>query len=155
MNCPSSTRGLPRIESPTRNGAQLEEGTQRASDGHSSWGRVHGLTRRMGGCRTAILYKSRQNCVRTSAQGGSAGLDRPADVGTPRESGCATVNVKRAVGLRTGGTIVQLRRASVTVSLALLLSAATADAQGKYLLWSYFTLRDGEYWQANYAFDSK
>ena len=51
--------------------------------------------------------------------------------------------------------MMRLRRASVIVSLALLLSAATADAQGKYLLWSYFTLRDGEYWQANYAFESK
>jgi len=39
--------------------------------------------------------------------------------------------------------------------LSLVLSAATADAQGKYLLWSYFTLRDGEYWQVNYAFESK
>ena len=51
--------------------------------------------------------------------------------------------------------MMRLRRASVIVSLALLLSAATADAQGKYLLWSYFTLRDGEYWQVDYAFESK
>jgi len=51
--------------------------------------------------------------------------------------------------------MMRLRRASVIVSLALLLSTATADAQGKYLLWSYFTLRDGEYWQASYAFASK
>src|SRR5499427_8879051 len=54
-----------------------------------------------------------------------------------------------------GQAMMRLRRASVIVSLALLLSAATAAAQGKYLLWSYFTLRDGEYWQANYAFESK
>src|SRR5262249_61883330 len=47
------------------------------------------------------------------------------------------------------------RQASLVVSLTLVLSATTADAQGKYLLWSYFTLRDGEYWQANFAFESK
>jgi len=39
--------------------------------------------------------------------------------------------------------------------LALLLSAATAYAQSKYLLWSHFTLRDGEHWQVHYAFESK
>jgi len=43
----------------------------------------------------------------------------------------------------------------LVVSLFLVLSATTADAQGKYLLWSYFTLRDGEYWQVSYAFESK
>jgi len=47
------------------------------------------------------------------------------------------------------------RQASLVVSLSLVLSAATADAQGKYLLWSYFTLRDGEYLRANFAFESK
>jgi len=51
--------------------------------------------------------------------------------------------------------MARVRRASVIISLALLLSAATADAQGKYLLWSYITLRDSEYWQANLAFESK
>src|SRR5262249_57799968 len=93
---PFKHEGIAPNRIPTRNGAQLEAGTQRVTYGHSSWGRVYGLARRMGGYRTAILYKSRQNCVRTSAQGGSAGLDRPADVGTPRERECATVNVNRA-----------------------------------------------------------
>jgi hypothetical protein len=51
--------------------------------------------------------------------------------------------------------IVRLRRAWVIVSLALLLSAATAYAQSTYLLWSHFTLPAGEHWQVHYAFESK
>jgi hypothetical protein len=51
--------------------------------------------------------------------------------------------------------IVRRRRASVIISLALLLSSATAYAQSTYLLWSHFLLRDGDQWQVNYAFESK
>ena len=91
----------------------------------------------MGGYRTAILHKSRQNCVRTSAQGGSAGLDRSADVGSPRESECATVNVKRAVDLRGGQAMIRLRPLLVIAALSLLTSAATANAQTAWVLWEH------------------
>jgi len=55
----------------------------------------------------------------------------------------------------TDGQMIVRLRASVIVTLALLLSAATTYAQSMYLLWSHFTLRDGEHWQVHYAFESK
>ena len=81
-------------------------------------------------------------------------MDRSADLGCPRERECATVDTKRAVGLTRASneaTATGIRDRLV----ALLLSAATANAQGKYLLWSHFIPPDGEYWQVNYAFESK
>ena len=47
------------------------------------------------------------------------------------------------------------RSATLLAAFSLLVSAATAYAQSKYLLWSHFILRDGEQWQVNYAFESK
>src|SRR5215470_9071449 len=55
----------------------------------------------------------------------------------------------------TDGQVIVRLRASVIVTLALLLSVATTYAQSMYLLWSHFTLRDGEHWQVHYAFESK
>ena len=56
---------------------------------------------------------------------------------------------------QTDEQVIVRQRASVIISLALLLSAATAYAESIYLLWSHFTLRDGEHWQVHYAFESK
>ncbi len=51
--------------------------------------------------------------------------------------------------------MTRLRRTAVIATLFLLAWAATAHAATKYLLWSHFTLRDGEHWQLSYAFESK
>ena len=50
---------------------------------------------------------------------------------------------------QTDEQVIVRQRASVIISLALLLSAATAYAESIYLLWSHFTLRDGEHWQVH------
>jgi hypothetical protein len=46
------------------------------------------------------------------------------------------------------------RKASLLVAFYLLTSAATAYAECAWVLWSHFTLRDGERWLVNRAFDS-
>jgi len=47
------------------------------------------------------------------------------------------------------------RRASLLVALYLLTSAALARAECAWVLWSHFTLRDGDHWWVNHAFESK
>jgi len=46
------------------------------------------------------------------------------------------------------------RRASLLVAFYPLTSAATANAECAWVLWSHFMLRDGERWLVNHAFES-
>ena len=50
--------------------------------------------------------------------------------------------------------MMRLRRASVIAALYVLASAATASAEGPWVLWSKFTFRDGEGWLVKHAFYS-